>query len=212
MRSLLSQWGLTAVMSPVAGERAQHSIQPCRVPQERSLGSGGSTVRSLRGLPIHHRFAGAVYRGRRAVAGAENRPVPPSIPGTALRKHSVVRRVTGRRGANVPGLWQSVPGVSQPRCRWCAAAAVNSDMSAPPWRPCGVVRVGAAGTVQELRGLFRNIPWWPAHQPRGPLPISPMPMLVVATPKGTLRVDDGGVGAYRAVAILDAWTSQYSRH
>ena len=51
------------------------------------------------------------------------------------------------------------------------------------------------------------------HQPQGVIAdIADAPMLVVATPgaEPRVRADDGGVGAYRAVAILDAWTSLYS--
>ncbi|MEJ5920759.1 primosomal protein N' [Bifidobacterium thermophilum] len=113
------------------------------------------------------------------------------------------------------GPLEMVPGVSQPRCRWCAAAAVNWTCPHCHGERMRVVRVGAAGTVQELHGLFRNVPMVVSspHQPRGVIAdIADAPMLVVSTPGAEPRVrsDGGGVGAYRAVAILDAWTSLYA--
>ena len=78
-----------------------------------------------------------------------------------------------------------------------------------------VVRVGAAGTAQELGKLFRGVPIVIStpSQPRGIVPdIAFAPQLVIATPGAEPRVR--GISPYeceyRAVAILDAWTSLYA--
>lgn len=78
-----------------------------------------------------------------------------------------------------------------------------------------VVRVGAAGTAAELAGLFRGVPMVLStpNQPRGIVPdVGFVPQLVIATPGAEPRVR-GATPAqceYRAVAILDAWTSLYA--
>lgn len=103
-----------------------------------------------------------------------------------------------------------------PRCGWCGAAAVH-------WRcpHCGndrmhMVRVGAAGTAQELHGLFGDAPMVLSgpSQPGGIVSSVPNRSMLVLAPPGAeplVQADDGiGVG-YRAVAILDAWTSLYAR-
>ncbi|MBH9979851.1 MULTISPECIES: primosomal protein N' [Bifidobacterium] len=161
----------------------------------------------------------------------ERGPVLLSIPQDGIfeslscaRCHHQARcsRCTGPLRARRPGA---------PRCAWCGAAA--TDWSCPD---CGgsrlrVVRVGAAGTAQELRMLFRNVPIVisSASQPRGVVErVQDRPSLVIATPGAEPRVvgssvdgnnnnkDTGDSGlprlsrGYRAVAILDAWTSLYA--
>ena len=106
------------------------------------------------------------------------------------------------------------PGSTIPRCRWCNA-------SASPWTcphchgsRLRVIHVGAAGTAQELQGLFRGVPMLLSSlsQPHGVVQqIEARPMIVIATPGAEPRVvnPDGTIGAYAAVAVLDAWTSLY---
>ena len=159
----------------------------------------------------------------------ERGPVLLSIPQDGIfeslscaRCHHQARcpRCTGPLRARRPGA---------PRCAWCGAAA--TDWSCPD---CGgsrlrVVRVGAAGTAQELRMLFRNVPIVISSpsQPRGVVErVQDRPSLVIATPGAEPRVVGSGVDGnntdtgdshlprlsrgYRAVAILDAWTSLYA--
>ncbi|NEG88585.1 primosomal protein N' [Bifidobacterium aerophilum] len=101
------------------------------------------------------------------------------------------------------------------RCRWCGAAAVNWTCPGCHGDRLRVVRVGAAGTAQELAGLFRGVPivMSSRSQPRGIIAsIVATPQIVIATPGCEPRVlqTDGKPGEYRAVAILDAWTSLYA--
>ena len=105
------------------------------------------------------------------------------------------------------------------RCRWCGAAAVNWTCLGCGGDRLRVVRVGAAGTAQELAGLFRGVPIVVSsrNQPRGVVEsIECRPQIVIATPGCEPRVspvpgNDGPQGhEYRAVAILDAWTSLYA--
>lgn len=116
------------------------------------------------------------------------------------------------------GPLQVTGGNAAPRCAWCGAPAV--DWVCPG---CGktrmrAIRVGAAGTARELQLLFRNVPIVisSASQPRGIVEtIEDRPALVIATPGSEPRVRPGADGnesaGYRAVAILDAWTSLYSQ-
>lgn len=103
-----------------------------------------------------------------------------------------------------------------PRCAWCGHAAVNWQC-----KDCGsdrmrLVRVGATGTAQELRLLFKGVPITistPA-QPRGIVEsIDDRPRLVIATPGAEPRIEKAGSGlvnGYQAIAIVDAWTSLYA--
>lgn len=102
------------------------------------------------------------------------------------------------------------------RCQWCAAAA--GDWTCPHCHhdKLRVIRVGAAGTVQELRGLFRDVPLVvsSAAAPQGILEsVDSAPKIVVAPVGDEPRVTagEGTTAAYQAVAILDAWTSLYER-
>lgn len=78
------------------------------------------------------------------------------------------------------------------------------------------IRVGAAGTAEELTRLFRNIPLVLSspHQPHGIVEcINEQPIIVVATPGAEPRVrarEEGKCGEYRVVAILDTWVSLYA--
>ncbi|WP_034530041.1 primosome assembly protein PriA [Bifidobacterium stellenboschense] len=138
------------------------------------------------------------------------------------------------------GPLQRVNGNPVPRCRWCGAAASNWTCPHCHGERLRVVRVGAAGTADELRGLFRGVPVLLSSpsQPGGVIgEIDYRPVIVIATPgaeprvrapqgdgswddaPGTIRNgEDGhdrGSGTpryvpYAAVAILDAWTSLYA--
>lgn len=101
------------------------------------------------------------------------------------------------------------------RCQWCGAAAVNWTCSSCGGERFRVLRVGAAGTAKELQGLFRNVRvvLSSAQQPRGIVDsIDDTPAIVIATPGSEPQVLDehDNVIPYRAVAILDAWTSLYA--
>ncbi|PJM78033.1 primosomal protein N' [Bifidobacterium felsineum] len=104
-----------------------------------------------------------------------------------------------------------------PRCRWCGAPALHWACPACKHERMRVVRVGAAGTAQELAGLFRGVPVVVSSKARGLVADVPAkPMIVIATPGFEPRVhpveaSQGAAGReYRAVAILDAWTSLYA--
>lgn len=78
-----------------------------------------------------------------------------------------------------------------------------------------VVRVGAAGTAAQLQHLFRDIPMvLSSPSQRGGIVewVPDRPLIVIATPEAEPRVrtEDGSIGHYQAVAILDAWTSLYA--
>ena len=101
------------------------------------------------------------------------------------------------------------------RCRWCGVATVQWACPACHNERMRVVRVGAAGTAQELSRLFRGVPivLSTPSQPRGIVPdIGFAPQLVIATPGAEPRVRGRNPSEceYRAVAILDAWTSLYA--
>lgn len=104
-----------------------------------------------------------------------------------------------------------------PRCRWCGAAAVHWTCPGCKHERMRVVRVGAAGTAAELAGLFRGVPIVLSSRAQGLVRDVPCkPMIVIATPGFEPRVrpmsgEQGAAGReYRAVAILDAWTSLYA--
>ena len=123
--------------------------------------------------------------------------MPPS--GSLLVLHGSIGTVTGWVGA-----------LSLVRCRHCAMACPachNERMR--------VVRVGAAGTAQELSRLFRGVPivLSTPSQPRGIVPdiglrrswSSPLPAQNPVYVGGTPR--NANTGPW---AILDAWTSLYA--
>ena len=106
---------------------------------------------------------------------------------------------------------------STPRCRWCGAAAINWKCPGCGHERMRVVRVGAAGTAAELAGLFRGVPVVLSSKTQGLVrDVACQPMIVIATPGFEPRVrpvsaEQGSVGhEYRAVAVLDAWTSLYA--
>ena len=124
------------------------------------------------------------------------------------------------RCARCTGPLQRVHGSNMPRCRWCGFAATNWKCPHCHGERLRVVHVGAAGTAQELRGLFRGVPviLSSASQPNGPVEaIDGRPAIVIASPGAEPRVRaarDGGngetqYGEYASVAILDAWNSLY---
>lgn len=106
---------------------------------------------------------------------------------------------------------------STPRCRWCEAAAINWKCPGCGHERMRVVRVGAAGTAAELAGLFRGVPVVLSSKTQGLVrDVACQPMIVIATPGFEPRVrpvsaEQGSAGhEYRAVAVLDAWTSLYA--
>lgn len=101
---------------------------------------------------------------------------------------------------------------SAARCRWCGAAAIDWHCAHCGGGRMRVVRVGAAGTAQELQGLFRGAPMVLSspHQPQGVIEqVGDAPAIVIATPGAEPHVRGG---RYSAVAILDAWTSLYRQN
>lgn len=106
---------------------------------------------------------------------------------------------------------------STPRCRWCGAAVINWKCPGCGHERMRVVRVGAAGTAAELAGLFRGVPVVLSSKTQGLVrDVACQPMIVIATPGFEPRVrpvsaEQGSAGhEYRAVAVLDAWTSLYA--
>lgn len=216
-RSPISQWECDAnraVQTPVSGFST--SIRPLpavvkeRMPWVRwlnreELGRLGDTTVGAR---VPHTAVSILSRA------LESGPVLLSIPRDGVSE--ALSCAACHRRARCPRCTGPLarPQQGTARCLWCGAAAVT-------WRcpGCGgermrVVRVGAAGTAQELRGLFRRVPivMSSPSQPRGIVPdVACAPMIVIATPGAEPRVrgDDGGWSEYRAVAILDAWTSLY---
>ena len=144
-------------------------------------------------------------------------PVLLSIPGDGVSESlSCAQCLALARCMRCTGPLERV-GVNQtPRCRWCGAAAVHWHCARCGGERLRVIRVGAAGTARELRGLFREMPMVLSspHQAEGVIEqVADAPVIVIATPGAEPRVRPGGAsgGRYRAVAILDAWTSLYSQ-
>lgn len=102
-------------------------------------------------------------------------------------------------------------GRALPVCAWCAQPAAGWTCPHCGCDRFRAVRIGAQGTAAEIRGLFRNLPLVVStpSQARGVVESVPnTPRIVIATPGAQPRVEEGN---YRAVAILDAWTSLYSQ-
>ncbi|WEV63416.1 primosomal protein N' [Bifidobacterium sp. ESL0732] len=145
----------------------------------------------------------------------ENGPILFSIPHDGIAEAlSCARCHRQARCPRCTGPLQQVLG-DAPRCRWCGAPA--SDWTCPycHGKRMSVVRVGAAGTASQLQHLFRDIPMvLSSPSQRGGIVewVPDRPLIVIATPEAEPRVhtEDGGIGHYQAVAILDAWTSLYA--
>lgn len=145
----------------------------------------------------------------------EKGPILFSIPHDGIAE--VLSCARCHRQARCPrctGPLQQVRG-GAPRCRWCGAPA--SDWTCPHChgKRMSVVRVGAAGTAAQLQHLFRDIPMvLSSPSQRGGIVewVPDRPLIVIATPEAEprVRMEDGGIGNYQAVAILDAWTSLYA--
>ncbi|MBW3091587.1 primosomal protein N' [Bifidobacterium sp. 82T10] len=150
----------------------------------------------------------------------ERGPVLLSIPADGITEAlSCARCHRQARCPRCTGPLEHDPRTNGVRCRWCGAAVVNWTCPGCGGDRLRVVRVGAAGTAQELAGLFRGVPIVVSSrsQPRGLVEAIPcLPQIVIATPGCEPRVlpadgNDGVAGReYRAVAILDAWTSLYA--
>lgn len=215
-RSVLSQWECedTTAM-PVAVSGPSTAIVPYRdvaratAPPVRWLNRD-----ELARLADPSIGARVPHTAVRVLSGAlEHGPVLFSIPSDGISESLVCARCLRQaRCLRCTGPLERVGANATPRCRWCGAPAV--DWHCPH---CGgdrmrVVRVGAAGTAQELQGLFRGVPMILSspHQPQGVIEqVADAPAIVIATPGAEPRVR---AGAYRAVAILDAWTSLYRQN
>ena len=127
-------------------------------------------------------------------AALESGPVLFSIPsdGVAESLSCANRRCLRQaRCARCTGPLQRVVGTPVPRCRWCNAAASNWTCPHCHGERMRVVRVGAAGTAQELRGLFRDVPvvLSSPSQPGGVVrEVEHRPLIVIATPGAEPRV------------------------
>ena len=146
-------------------------------------------------------------------------PVLLSIPSDGMQEAlSCVKCHAQARCAKCTGpLGRMGDGV--PRCRWCAAAAVDWHCPHCGCERMRVIRVGATGTARELGGLFRGVSVVISSpsQPRGVVEyVDDAPRIVIATPGAEPRVlpasrqSEQDAGDYRAVAILDAWNSLYA--
>ncbi|RSX54753.1 primosomal protein [Bifidobacterium dolichotidis] len=101
-----------------------------------------------------------------------------------------------------------------PRCRWCGEPASNWQCPECHGTRLRVIRVGAAGTVQQLQGLFPGVPLFVsnAKAPQGALQwVDNVPAIIVATvgSEPMVRGSRLSPGTYAASAVLDAWTSLY---
>lgn len=215
-RSVLSQWECedTTAM-PVAVSGPSTAIVPRRdvaraaAPPVRWLNR--DELARLADPSIGARVPHAAVRA--LSAALEHGPVLFSIPSDGISESPVCARCL--RQARCPRctgpLERGGPNAT-PRCRWCGAPTVDWHCPHCGGERMRVVRVGAAGTAQELQGLFRGMPMILSspHQPQGVVEqVADAPAIVIATPGAEPRVR---AGAYRAVAILDAWTSLYRQN
>lgn len=148
----------------------------------------------------------------------ETGPVLLSIPSDGISESlSCASCLAQARCMKCSGPLERLQGDGTARCQWCGVTAASWTC-----RHCGgerlrVIRVGAAGTIEQLQGLFRHVPMVVSspHQPQGVIEwISDAPVIVVATPGAEPHVrssGDAAQGSYQATAILDAWTSLYMR-
>lgn len=147
----------------------------------------------------------------------ERGPILFSIPADGVTESlSCAQCLKLARCLRCTGPLERVPGSEVPRCSWCGASAVGWHCTNCGGERLRVIRVGATGTMHELHGLFRGVPMLVSSpkQPRGVIEtVDSRPLIVVATPgaEPQVRNADGTVGAFEAVAILDAWTSLYDQ-
>lgn len=145
----------------------------------------------------------------------EHGPILFSIPHDGIAEVlSCARCHRQARCSRCTGPLQQIRGAA-PRCRWCGTPVGEWVCPECHGKRMSVVRVGAAGTAAQLQHMFRDIPivLSSPSQPNGVVDWIPeRPLIVIATPEAEPRVKtpDGAVGHYRAVAILDAWTSLYA--
>lgn len=94
-------------------------------------------------------------------------------------------------------------------CDWCGSPAGDWVCSECGDSHVRGMRVGALTTVEELAGLFGNVPITVSTQVQGIVArIDAAPRLVVATPWCEPFVQEGD---YAAVALLDAWQSRFKQ-
>ena len=220
-RSPLSHWetGERAVLTPVSGPSGVvaplPSVRRDELPWVRWLNR--EELNRLADPTVGSRVP---HTAVRILSQAlETGPILLSIPSDGVSEAlSCAQCHRQARCAKCAGPLQRV-GNEVPRCRWCACAAVNWRCPHCSCERMRVVRVGSTGTAQELAGLFRGVPIVISSpsQPRGVIgEVACRPQIVVATPGAEPRVLPSSVdaqsnpGEYRAVAILDAWTSLYA--
>ncbi|WP_152593185.1 primosomal protein N' [Bifidobacterium gallicum] len=144
----------------------------------------------------------------------ETGPVLLSIPHDGLADTlSCASCLTQARCRRCQGPLESRPHEA-PRCRWCGAPATDWQCAQCQGTRLRTIRVGAAGTIEELQGLFRGVPLLVsnARLPGGPLVwVEDEPAIIVATEgsEPMVRGDGHNAGMYAASAVLDAWTSLY---
>lgn len=148
---------------------------------------------------------------------SEGCPVLFSIPQDGVTQSAVCASCnTQARCKRCTGPLDISSGKSSARCLWCGASSVSWSCSHCGSHTMRAIRVGAAGTAEELTKLFRNVPLVLSspHQPHGIVEcINEQPIIVVATPGAEPRVrahEEGKCGEYRVVAILDTWVSLYA--
>ncbi|MDO4913891.1 MAG: primosomal protein N', partial [Bifidobacteriaceae bacterium] len=145
----------------------------------------------------------------------EKGPVLLSIPHDGLSESlCCVSCFKQARCMKCDGVLQKNTRSSVIQCQWCGTSASNWKCKHCGSERMKSLRVGASGTVQELRGLFRNIPIIVSTPtaPQGVITsIEKQSAIVVATvgSEPHIRTQDGTTGEYACVAILDAWTSLY---
>ncbi|MFU0662967.1 primosomal protein N' [Gardnerella vaginalis] len=147
----------------------------------------------------------------------EAKPVLLSIPQDGVTQSAVCVSCSQQaRCRRCTGPIDVAGGKDAAHCIWCGASAVSWSCSNCGSTGMRVIRVGAAGTAEELAKLFRNVPILLSspHQPNGIIEcIDENPVIVVATPGSEPRVkskDGSQNGEYGVVAILDAWVSLYA--
>ncbi|RSX48778.1 primosomal protein N' [Bifidobacterium castoris] len=215
-RSVLSQWECedttampVAVSGPSTAIVPRRDIARAAAPPVRWLNRD-----ELARLADPSIGARVPHTAVRALSAAlEHGPVLFSIPSDGISESPVCARCLRQaRCLRCTGPLERGGPNAAPRCRWCGAPAVDWHCPHCGGERMRVVRVGAAGTAQELQGLFRGVPMILSspHQPQGVIEqVADAPAIVIATPGAEPRVRDG---AYCAVAILDAWTSLYRQN
>ena len=147
----------------------------------------------------------------------DGKPVLLSIPQDGITQSAVCNSCLHQaRCRRCTGPIDVSYGKDAARCVWCGASASSWSCANCGSNKMRVIRVGAAGTAEELAKLFRNVPIFISspHQMHGIIEcIDQKPVIIVSTPGAEPRVqskDGNQNGEYGIVAILDAWVSLYA--